>query len=415
MTKPLLKVFDDDGPAAKDYIDKLLGVKTVKKQFTVEPLDEEEFKNSVTELRKRQRNLRVGKPLNEEECSLDKTAVFVIDYDLLTKPVVESISSGEDAAYLVRYFSKCGIIIGLNQFGTNPFDLTLRGHLGSHVDLNIGAKQIGQEGLWSSEWKQDVFRPWYWPNIINLLETLPSRIKDVLENFDVPLLETLGFEKQTIRSFDNSIAEYVVGRSKASLFDASFSKFVLDSGNGFKSKDTEALLKMKGESKDEYINQIKEYMARIAAARIIKWLERDVLSGQYILIDAPHLVIYYPSLLKGKPIIKDLNKTARLVTTKELNVDHAVIAKFKFNKSHWLYRPAWFFSPMRGSEDIAEVLEPLKRTKLPYYFCEDTSCFQEGKNCTEFVSEVASDFKTRYIRQSSKEVNYQPTINLFSS
>ena len=55
---------------------------------------------------------------------------FIIDYDLLGSQAEKSPTgslTGEIIAYLVRCFSRCKLIIGLNQYGSNPFDLTLRG------------------------------------------------------------------------------------------------------------------------------------------------------------------------------------------------------------------------------------------------------------------------------------------------
>ena len=50
---------------------------------------------------------------------------------------------------------------------------------------------------------------------------------------------------------------------------------------------------------------------RVAAARLGKWLERLVLPGQNVLVDAPHLVSRFPSLVAAD----DLDETTRLGAT----------------------------------------------------------------------------------------------------
>jgi hypothetical protein len=65
----------------------------------------------------------------------------------------------------------------------------------------------------------------------------------------------------------------------------SFRDFVTLSGNGLKGKD---------QADDAAV-------ARIAAARLSKWLEDIVLPAQEILVDAPHLVSRLPELLTGDP------------------------------------------------------------------------------------------------------------------
>ena len=111
---------------------------------------------------------------------IDNASIFIIDYDLLSsqeegeeknEEFFTGSLTGEIVAYLVRCFSKCKLIIGLNQYGNNPFDLTLRGDLDSFADLNLGGDQLDNPNLWMGDWQdsEQEFRPWSWPNLCDLL------------------------------------------------------------------------------------------------------------------------------------------------------------------------------------------------------------------------------------------------------
>ena len=110
------------------------------------------FKGAIEVLQQRQIGFRRGEIDLENRSDgaveeIDDASIFIIDYDLLGSQAEKSPTgslTGEIIAYLVRCFSRCKLIIGLNQYGSNPFDLTLRGDLNSFADLNFRRKTTGQ-------------------------------------------------------------------------------------------------------------------------------------------------------------------------------------------------------------------------------------------------------------------------------
>ena len=228
--------------------------------------------------------------------------MFVIEYNLLDAPAGKGLVTGERVSYLARCFSECAFIIGVNQFGENPFDLTLRGHLESYADLNVGSVQLDNVGLWSDEKKG--FRPWYWPVVPCSAESSRQRVRDVREHIDEPISKALGLE-----SIMRAIPRSALGFLGKAPKNCTFRDFVLKSGNGIKGK---------------YRNIGENAIANIAAARISKWLERLVLPGQDILVDAPHLVYRYPSLLQGdREAIDTWNRTTTFDSTGSRGIDMA--------------------------------------------------------------------------------------------
>jgi hypothetical protein len=157
-------------------------------------------------------------------------------------------------------------------------------------------------------------------------------------------------------------------------------------------------------------------IARIAAARLSKWLEREVLPGQDVLTDAPHLVSRFPSLLKGDPSEQDSwNRTAAFGTPDQLGIRDEVIEKLEYKQNYWLSRAAWFWKDVTNVSRIPEVSEPWEKRPPKFVFAEDASRFYPEKDCREFLASVESPFVRRFVRFYGKnEVDYAPKVRILS-
>ena len=157
----------------------------------------------------------------------------------------------------------------------------------------------------------------------------------------------------------------------------------------------------------------EDVLARVGAARISKWLERLVLPEQDFLVDAPHLVARYPSLIAGdEKKIKDWNSTAQLVDYRELGLDTKTIEPYRLKKDYWMSRPVWFWDTLREDESIKEVREPWLTDKPSWVFCEDASRFHDRKDCEEFFADTDSPFTRRFIK-GFKRVDYRPRVRFW--
>jgi len=398
-------VFDDVEPLKKAYTERLQSLKIIGRQgYDVVSLRADEFQREMGLLKERQQRIRKGKTWPDDFLKLDEVAIFIIDYDLLRS---EGFLTGETVAYLTRCFSRCGLILGLNQYGKNSYDLTLRGHLESYADWNVGSDQFDNQGLWGDKFSQEakavekdgIFRPWHWPNLPAYFESLQKRIDDVFKHSDQPICSVLGME-QIAALLPKRVGQFITGRTRSSPAKVTFTRFVTESGNGLKSR---------------YKRATPEMIARIGAARVSKWLERLVLPSQEILIDAPHLVVRYPSLLKGHRTVRTWNLTTNMKPHGELPLDHEKIEKFRFKRDYWLSRPVWFWEKVSSSQGIKEVREPWTRESSPFVFCEDGSVFRDRKECKEFLADVDSADVRRYVLKSDRQVKYVPANRFLSS
>jgi hypothetical protein len=233
-----------------------------------------------------------------------------------------------------------------------------------------------------------------WPLLPQALEKHENRIKEVLPALDKPILAFLGLDRIS-QLLPRSTVEFIDSKGRKPE-ETTFRQLVEESNQGLQARDKPL---------DD------ESIARIAAARVHKWLERLVLPGQDILVDAPHLVSRFPSLLRGNP---ETRKAWNSVVT--LGIPHTrfmrtdVIERFRFQKENWVSRACWFWGDLSSCEEITEVKDPWKTTqKADVVFCEDVSKFLPRIETKEFVADLPSPFVRRYVRKED-EVDYQPLV-----
>lgn len=151
-------------------------------------------------------------------------------------------------------------------------------------------------------------------------------------------------------------------------------------------------------------------VARLAAAAIYKWLDRQVLVSQDVLVDAPHLVERMPQFitLGGKPL-KAFNATASLTNPRGITRD---LERFAFAKRNWLSRKAFWGIPIEENQDFFKL--PRKVKDANFAFCEDISQFAPLDKCREFVADIHGVYSRRHISSTDGQgdVIYTPAFRL---
>lgn len=392
MKKQTIVLFDDDERRARDWSSRLKKISNIRSSFEIKVLNSDKFQDNFTELQNRRKEARNKKTKQNapNDIDIDEASILVIDYDLFALKD-SSYITGEMVAYLSRCYSNCGLIVALNAYGRSPFDLTLKGHPESFADLNIGDTQIHSPGLWQEPWRG--FRPWSWPLLPKALDSFYKRTDEVFKALDTPILSFLDL-KQFAGILPRSVIEYIEASGERKPEETTFREFVNKSQQGLKPGDKVSDL----------------FIARIAAARIYKWLERLILSGQDILVDAPHLVARFPSLLKGDLKMKSTwNRVASLKLLDRSVMNTAIIDSFRFSKANWVSRPCWFYGELSSYEKVAEVKNPWSEVeKADLVFCEDVSTFADRSKAKEFVANLPSPFARRYVLGNAEGVVYHP-------
>jgi hypothetical protein len=379
-------ILDDEEQFQSDHRRKLKEVPGAK-GFELPVVTVETFSKDLLVLLDRAKH--GGRADDEKQTCFDTAAILFVDYRLIDLKL-EGFFTGELVAYLARCFSDCGVIVGVNQFGDRVFDLSLCGHPTSFADINIGAVDIENKGFWQDEWTG--FRPWHWPLLSQEVQKLEKRVAE-LSDLDVSVFEFIGLTPSQVTALPRSVLEFVTNRTAAEANQTTIREFIIDSGNGLNRKEKTS----------------ENFERRVAAARLSKWIERFLLGGQNTLVDAPHLVTRFPSLLDAPLDAQGLNRIASFVSADELPLKSALISTHEFRKSNWISRPAWFWEPLKDDNAVDEVREPWNRCDVPFRFCEDTSRFHSPESCKEFVADLPSPFTRRYV-QRLPDVAYVPEL-----
>jgi hypothetical protein len=400
-------ICDDEQSRSQRMADNLTRTLSVNGSVGVNALTPREFVEAISGLEQRQKKARsdpaectteaidLGKSAEDGGHPFDSADILFLDYDLVHLADEDGYAggseSGERLAYLSRCYSRCGTIVAYNQFFYGrTFDLTLRGHLRSFADLNLASDSISNPGLWSDDYEG--FRPWSWPILLDSPNRLQRCTEFLASNVDRPILDLLELNRSSVYSaLTRELLEFlsVTGPPESAQID----QFVRDSGNCLRIKD-----------------RLWEPSAalRIASARIAKWLERAVLPGQNILVDAPHLIDRFPSLVDGDASEASWNRSCALGSpVGDLGIKIALIEPAQFPAPDWLSRKAWIWPLLARDEAIREVSDPWATSEESLAFCEDASRFHRHDLVREFVAEVNSEFARRYVR-AFPDVTYEP-------
>ena len=328
----------------------------------------------------------------------DRADVLVVDYDLFDYEQ-DSYLTGAIVAYVVRCYSRCKVILGVNQYGRNPFDLTLRPDLASFSDQSIGEAQLFNRGLWTDEPVKG-FRPWSWVPVLDSVESFNRRVKAVTENPTAGVLATCGLDSMSSfmpRSVLGLLERFGQASEVTSLVDLARGRRL-----GYRPNDEAPS---------------RESLARVAAARVAQWAESAVLPLQDVLIDVPHLVQRNPALLQSEPSPEALSQTAQ----RRRNLDELGLvdglSHYAASVGDWLSRPALLWPLIRTDRELPGARNPREIPKLDEVFCEDLSQFVPVGSARRFMSALDSTVPVRWVGDPSAlsevgEVEYRPRSRL---
>lgn len=345
----------------------------------------------------------------QPEMRFDEVDVLVLDYDLLG---LESNTTGARLAYLSRCYTTAKMIVVLNEFGSSPtFDLDFDSRSSHFADLHLAAAELSFSGLWDqTNWGP--YRPWHWPLIPRFLEQLSALTKLIAENIDRPILEVLQFPMGTagdvVPYLSRDVVEYLLPGSSEhpdEVRGVTFNEFLDKSPGGLKRRDAVPA----------------PQRPRIAAARLLTWLERVVLPSQDVLVDAPHLVSRIPSLLDGDTEDLDTwNACCSLGGTSSGLQPNDRLNAASFGLPSLLSRPAWYWPLLAGDESFPEIASPWTKSGNQPAFCEDASRFVPRSSARDFLTRMSSLYARRFAAAPSffesfppshPAIKYTPTMN----
>lgn len=382
MTYSVL-VCDDYPELAEDWVKDIQEIAPQNYKFLSVP-NKNDISDAAQELLCRRRAAREARSRKRKKCQFDGVDILFIDYDLVHIDDNNAQHTGESIARLARTFSSCSVIVVLNQYREVDFDLSLRGHLGSHADLNISDQLIAIPGLWHGPpWSG--FRPWSWQTLSQAVESQRARESTVSQHFDQSIIETLGMEVRDVSRLSDTAFEFIAPEASdfMELKEKTFQSFLSVTPDG---RDAEALL-------ESDLNA----SARFVAARIGKWLERELLGPQEVLIDVPHLLQRFPFLL-GKQVSNIEAWNDAVYSMKPLK--DVLDENYWFNPSNCLSKPAVWCQRLETNEEISKQRAAFDFASLPdVVFLEDCSVFADISEATEFRAGFHNLHDRRFVKK----------------
>ena len=232
MTYTVL-ICDDDEDVCVEWVETVRHVAPAEHYEVLSAPGNKDVQCSVKELFARQGAALEQRRRGKSDCLFDKANILVLDYDLLHVDKDNARHTGESLARLARTFSNAEVVVVYNQFREAHFDLSLRGHLSSHADLNLAAGLLGTAGLWTDPpWEG--FRPWHWQVLRGAVDTQRSRRAWVREHMEEPIVDALGMEHDDVMRLSDTAFGFIAADAKdwQGLRQRTFSDFIRRSATG---------------------------------------------------------------------------------------------------------------------------------------------------------------------------------------
>ena len=346
---------------------------------------------------------------------LRKIDLAIVDNNLAELAFGGARLTAEGIIGYLRAFTDIPFFVSLNK---NPHvDFDLKYLLGDHesiADLALNTSHLAKSRLWGDH-SGDDFAPWYWPRLPDAAKRRKQQFTFVSENLDAPLWDALGFPSEAI--------DYLSRRAKGGLAPESSEEHDLRTvtfGQCFqvnrslppKARDT--LLDFAGDG----IPWARDAISRIAAAEIDRWIRKDILAPQEVLIDVPHLLSRMPFLLGQNASQLEKWNSAIAETGPPFGLDQELheqhVSDTEFRASCWVPSPCFWWPKLKSDGELSRLFFESEENWPDAAFCEDISAFVaiEPDNPpapTEFLADIEGSWPRRYIaRQTRTSLNFSP-------
>ncbi|WP_417479391.1 hypothetical protein [Maricaulis maris] len=402
MTDPTkVLVLDDDPDVAKGWVEQIRERFSAKDRYRVSaPNDQSAIENSVHEIIMRQLSARDGKDRKREYTLFDDHDVLIVDYDLVHIDDSTGRYTGEGIGRIVRCFSDCSLIIVMNQFAETDFDLTQRGNISSHADLNINSTLITNPALWGACDDGVSFCPWHWAPIDYELKRVRACAIELSEaGRDASILELLGFDLELASRLSDEALGFLAPAAESieQALATTSTTFLAENSAAAERKDADAMLKSE-----------ESQWAKVVASRVTKWLDRSVANRRDLVIDLPHLVERYPFLMPEtkRQSLEDWNKLSTPEAAEWFK--DSIPEQVWFKRHSWLLRPSVWLPRLQANDAFQKQLSTYDFSDAPdFVFQEDASQFAPSDKSKPFKAQLNSPFERRFL-QHFTEIKYAP-------
>ena len=336
-----------------------------------------------------------------EGTNFDGFDVVIVDNNLTGLELAGARLTAETIIGYLRAFTDVPYIVSLNKNLHVDFDLRyLFGDYQSLADLALNTGHLSNGRLWDEE-SRDVFAPWYWPRIADAVARRRKQIDFLAEEFDRRVWDALEFPPEA--------DDYLSLRAKSRLSsrghdvrEASFDVF-FDSSRALPPAEIKKLKELAGQD----VEFAQRAVRQMSASEVDRWIRRDVLGPQDVLIDLPHLVAQMPFLLGGNARDMDCWNNVLKGEDPPFGLDGPLfethLEPARFGHDMWAPGPCFWWPGLKSDEALAERFFTEDGDWPDAVFCEDVSRFVpisgegEPEPPQEFEAEIEGSWVRRYI------------------
>ena len=327
--------------------------------------------------------------------------LVIVDNNLTGLELDGARLTAETIIGYLRAFTDSQYIVSLNKNLHVDFDLRyLFGDYQSLADVALNAEHLANGRLWEGN-AGNGFAPWYWPSVADVVDRRGEQIDFLATNFKRPVWEALGFPPEA-EDYLSLRAKSPLSSTELDMREASFEVF-FDSSRVLPPAEIKTLKELAGKE----VDFARRAILQISAYEVDRWLRRDVLGTQDVLIDLPHLVAQMPFLLGEHA--SDLGCWNEVVTSDEppYGLDELLFEKHlrpaRFDHSMWVPGPCFWWPSLKSDDALTERFFAADGDWPDAVFCEDVSRFVritgEGDpdSPQEFEAEIEGSWTRRYI------------------
>lgn len=377
----------------------------------------DELERAITSLFKRAESVldkRINNPSQESEDTIFDSPdidIVILDNNLADLKISGARHTAESIAGYIRAFTRIPYIVSLNKNPHVDFDLRyLIGDYETRADQALNTEHLSNRELWTGQSKTsaDRFLPWYWPALSEMPPKRRGQIDFVKKHFDDSVLTTLSFPEEQIEY----LSRHAKGALSPEIDDSSiknitFKQFFETSCRSLPIRRERENITYLFDSQDLAVRRLaRNVVARVVAAEIDKWIRRDLLGPQDVLVDVPHLLMRMPFLL-GNEADKLRQWNAAILSGKRPfgfseNIYKKHLSRARFKHGNWIKSPCFWWQMLKSNEELNDLFFRSKVEWIDAIFCEDTSRFElasdEGIGSPkEFSAEFESTWNRRHV------------------
>ena len=345
--------------------------------------------------------------------------VAILDNNLSDLRIAGARHTAESIAGYVRAFVDIPYIVSMNKNPHVDFDLRyLIGDYQTHADIALNGPHVANPALWTGNpaHAPDSFLPWYWPVLNDAAERRREQIRFVSQHFDHPILKALEFPRSASDSFSRH-AKGALSPDAVNVSRITFKTFFEKTCRSLPIRRERETLSKTAASHSAAVRGV---VSRVVAAELDRWMRRDLMGPQDLLIDVPHLLMRMPFLLGDTA--HDVNRWNKAVIAKEppygleRKIYDSHVAHTRFTHQAWTKSPCFWWSMLKANGELSRMFFDKMSPWAEVLFCEDISLFRPSPNGTsgaprEFAAECEGTWNRRHVAHL-KDKHYRPQSRL---